>query len=246
MSNLPALPGQQDLAAVLRQSFPTLAESLTSDEALPYVPPHVASRALGVVRPVCEPADHDDLTFALGWLASVTTGDKARSPETMQVSARALVEALRDYPAGAALEAIREWPKTENGKWWPTENELRREAEARSWRTTRLFTHLRAATNRPDAASPRTNEPGVALEPYLREVEEIHGVGFIKSYLSPLTCQYQGKTIWTHQFAVERLRERTGRLLEKHDVLAISDRAAADHFRNSTAHFDEMKPRRRA
>lgn len=242
MSNLPALPGAQTgLEARLRPSFPTLAESLASDDALPYVPPNIAFRALQVVAEECAPATHDELTFALGYLASVTTGDKSRSPEVMQVSARALVEAMREFPREAALGAIRAWPKSENGKWWPTENELRAQADARGWRSMRLHGHLRAAANQAGAAAPRSDEPSQALTPYLEEVTKIYGAPFVKSWLSPLTCQFQGKTIWTHPLGRERLVERTSGLLEKHDVLVMTDAEARQHFRDSTAHFEEFK-----
>lgn len=227
----------------MKPSFPTLAESLTSDDALPYVPAGIAVRALEIVGPAAYPAEHDELTFALGYLASVTAGDKLRSPETMQVSARALVEAMREYPADAALGAIRDWPKTPGGKWWPTENELRQEAEQRGWRTMRMHLHLKAAALRDSAASPRTNEPGPLLAAFIEAVREVHGDGFVKSWLSPLTCQYQGKTIWTHSLGAERLVQRTNGLMVKHDVVVMSDEAARRSFREGTEHFE---PRRRA
>lgn len=242
MSNLPALPSGQGLETLLRPSFPTLAESLVSDEALPYVPPGVATRALEIVDQACVPATHDELTFALGWLASVTTGDKLRSPEMMQISARSLVEAMREYPADAALGAIRDWPKTENGKWWPTENELRTEADARGWQAMRMHRHLRAAALRDDARAPRSNEPSpLHLGAYLDAVRETFGEPFIKSWLSPLTCQYQGKTIWTHPLGAERLTQRTNKLMEEFDVVIRSDKEAQDHFRRSTEHFEARR-----
>lgn len=246
MSNLPAR--RQDrlgLEAQLRPSFPTLADALTSDDAIPYVPAAVAARALPYAEDACAPASHDELTFALGYLASVTTGDKLRSPETMQVSARALVQAMQEYPASAALGAIRDWPKGDNGKWWPTENELRAEADARGWQATRLYRHLRAATARSDASAPRTNEPSSSLKEFIEEVTRTHGEPFVKSWLSPLTCQYQGKTIWTHPFGAERLKERAGKLLERFDIVVCSDEEARTHFRNATAHLEPRKDARR-
>lgn len=240
-SSLPVRREREDLATQLAQSFPTLAESLTSDDALPYVPAPVAERALPIVGAAVAPAPADELTFALGWLASVTTGDKLRSPEMMQVSARALVQAMMDYPREAALAAIRDWPKTDNGKWWPTENELRAEADERSWRTMKLHRHLRAATLREDAAAPRTNEPSPIVRAYIDEVQATYGEGFVKSWLSPLTCQYQGKSIWTHPTAVERIVDRTSGLMAKHDVAARWDAASSDAFRKNTEHFEPRK-----
>lgn len=241
-----AIRREQDLAAQLRPSFPTLAESLSSDEAIGYVPAGVAARALQLVGPMCAPASNDELTFALGWLASVTAGDKLRSPEMMQVSARALVQAMREYPADAALGAIRDWPKTENGKWWPTENELRAEAEERGWRSMRLHKHLQASMLREDAAAPRTNEPGPEIRALIADVAATHGESFVKSWLSPVTCQYQGKTIWTHAYGEIRLRERIGGFLEKHDVWVREDAASREAFRANTEHYEPRPKRRQA
>lgn len=238
---VPSNNSAEGLAAQLRQSFPTLAAALTSEDALPYVPPAVAARALPLVEQQCAPATHDELTFALGWLASVTTGDKLRSPETMQISARALAAAMREYPRAAAIEAIREWPKGEGGKWWPTENELREAADAKAWQAMRLHTHLKAAAAQESARSPRSEVPSQEMQSFINDVTSSHGEGFYKSWLSPLTCQYQGKTLWTHPLGVDRLNERCGKIMERHDITAAWDEASRAHFRKQTAHLEKRR-----
>jgi len=232
------------LAALLKRSFPTLAGALTSEDALPYVPPAIAAKALPLVEAECSPATHDELTFALGWLASVTTGDKLRSPETMQVSARALAAAMREYPRAAALEAIKEWPKGEGGKWWPTENELREAADAKAWQSMRLHRHLKAAAAQDGGRAPRTMDPDKEMRAFIDDVTASHGEGFYKSWWSPLTCQYQGKTLWTHPLGVDRLNERCSKVMERFGITAAWDKESRAYFRAQTAHLEPKKPQR--
>lgn len=35
-----------------------------------------------------------------------------------------MIQMLGGYPREVALQALNQWPRTENGKFWPTENEL--------------------------------------------------------------------------------------------------------------------------
>jgi hypothetical protein len=78
------------------------------------------------------PAPLSALLEALGRLWAVT----ARRPDHDSVETGAalqtICEALRDYPGEAALEAVREWPRTAQGKWRPTLAELLEEAETRA------------------------------------------------------------------------------------------------------------------
>lgn len=219
-----------------------MAGALTSEDALPFVPPAIAAKALPVVEAECAPATHDELTFALGWLASVTTGDKLRSPETMQISARALAAAMREYPRAAALEAIKEWPKGEGGKWWPTENELREAADAKAWQAMRLHKHLKAAAAQDNGRAPRSIDPSPEMRAFINDVTSTHGEGFYKSWLSPLTCQYQAKTLWTHPLGVERLLERCSKVAERHGITISWDKESRKHFRDQTAHFEPKTP----
>lgn len=64
------------------------------------------AQALAVITAVCaKPADFDDAKVVL-W-------------------SERLKRVMAEYPAAISLTAINEWPKSPNGKWWPTENELR-------------------------------------------------------------------------------------------------------------------------
>jgi hypothetical protein len=68
--------------------------------------PTQIAKGLAVLTAVCaKPADFDDAKVVL-W------------SERLKV-------VLQEYPDDVAMAAISSWPKTENGKWWPTENELR-------------------------------------------------------------------------------------------------------------------------
>tara|TARA_R110000868_G_scaffold300642_1_gene561072 strand:- start:98 stop:664 length:567 start_codon:yes stop_codon:yes gene_type:complete len=64
------------------------------------------ARGLAMLTAVClRPNDFDDAKIIL-W------GDRMR-------------DVCSEYPADIALGAINQWPKTEGGKFWPTENEFR-------------------------------------------------------------------------------------------------------------------------
>jgi hypothetical protein len=64
------------------------------------------ARGLAMLTAVCvRPSDFDDAKIIL-W------SDRMR-------------DVCSEYPADIALGAINQWPKTEGGKFWPTENEFR-------------------------------------------------------------------------------------------------------------------------
>lgn len=72
--------------------------------------PTQIAKGLAVLTAVCaKPADFDDAKVVL-W-------------------SERLKQVLSEYPGDIALAAISGWPKTNNGKWWPTENELRTECD---------------------------------------------------------------------------------------------------------------------
>lgn len=69
------------------------------------------AKGLAVLTAVCaKPADFDDAKVVL-W-------------------SERLKMVLQEYPDEIAMAAISDWPKTETGKWWPTENEIRSECNA--------------------------------------------------------------------------------------------------------------------
>lgn len=87
--------------------------------------------ALAVVEEAMTPALPNDLACELAQLRVLT---KARdgSPEDMELMAQAYLDQLRRYPADVALSVIRDWPRTRNGKWWPSWHELERWCSARA------------------------------------------------------------------------------------------------------------------
>ena len=234
-----------DLAARLRPSFPTLAGSLGSDEAFGFVTPQEARRALDeIVEYQCAPAEADTLTYALAWLATVTTGEKLRDPATMQASARALVKAMLDYPEHAAIGAIKDWPQTEGGKWWPTENELRLEAGKRATERLRLRAYLRSQAERAPPQQRSMQPQGKTLR-FTQAVERIKGSSFVRAWLSHRTCEFTWTTIFTTATGVERLQKECGNLLEGHGVEAAVCRDVTQRFYEERDMLDADAPKKR-
>ena len=239
LSHTPA-PPTADLAASLQRWHPILAGSLESDDALPFLRPDEAQRLQRIIAPHVEPASEDDLLMALIWLASVTTGDKLRDPDMMRASARALVSALREYPADAALGAVKDWPKAEGGKWWPTENELRAVADKRSATRTRLRDHVRHHAAQSDPRAPRRTEPFGKTAAFVAKVREIRGEGYVKSWLTGTTCQFEDAVIWTSQFGCGRLNNDWSVLRFDMGIRIESDEQSRAHFQKQTEIFERL------
>ena len=178
--------------------------------------------------------------MALIWLASVTTGDKLRDPDMMRASARALVSALREYPADAALGAVKDWPKAEGGKWWPTENELRAVADKRSATRTRLRDHVRHHAAQSDPRAPRRTEPFGKTAAFVAKVREIRGEGYVKSWLTGTTCQFEDAVIWTSQFGCGRLNNDWSVLRFDMGIRIESDEQSRAHFQKQTEIFERL------
>lgn len=245
LSRTPAPPAA-DLAASLQRWHPTLAGSLESDDALPFLRPDEAQRLQRVIAPHVEPASDDDLLMALIWLASVTTGDKLRDPDMMRASARALVSALREYPGDAALAAIKGWPKTEGGKWWPTENELRGEADKLCGARLRLRDHVRHHADQDDPRAPRRTEPFGKTAEFVRRVREVHGEPYVRSWLSGTTCQFEDARIWTSRYGAGRLNNAHSVLLFDMGVKVLSDEQSTAHFQRMTELYEgTFEPKRK-
>lgn len=89
---------------------PTVAEFEAARDFInrpqePASPTNLA-KGLAIVTAVCaKPADFDDAKVVL-W-------------------SERLKRVLQEYPAEIALASITNWPRSTNGKWWPTENEIR-------------------------------------------------------------------------------------------------------------------------
>lgn len=90
-------PTKDELAGALND--------LDADNRTPATPTQIA-KGLAVLTAVCaKPADFDDAKVVL-W-------------------SERLKQVLQEYPAAIAMAMISDWPKTDSGKWWPTENEIR-------------------------------------------------------------------------------------------------------------------------
>ena len=214
-----------------------MADALTAESsaALAFVYPSEAQAALGLVEPACAPASKDDLLCAFLWLASVTNSDKLKDGETASAAALALTAAMQDYPAFASLGAIRDWPKTPNGKWWPTENELRFEANTRATPHLRLRAHLRrSATSGSSPHEKRRLKPFGATEAFVADVSEKYGSAYVRSWLSGVTCQFEADTVWTYPGGLDRLHRDASGLAAKHRVELKTDKEAHAHFRKAT------------
>lgn len=218
-----------------------MAGSLESDDALPFLRPDEAQRLQRIIAPHVEPASDDDLLMALIWLASVTTGDKLRDPDMMRASARALVSALREYPADAALGAIKDWPKAEGGKWWPTENELRSEAEKRAALRIRLRDHVKHHAEQADPRAPRSAEPHGPVAIFISRAREIRGDGYVRSWLTGTTCQFEENTIWTTPYNAGRLNNDFSVMLFDLRVKVRSDDQSRAHFQKQTQIYEVME-----
>lgn len=84
---------------------------LADDNASRASPTQLA-KALSVLVAVCaKPADFDDAKVVV-W-------------------SERLKQVLGEYPADVALACISEWPRSANGKWWPTENEVHEDCRER-------------------------------------------------------------------------------------------------------------------
>lgn len=91
------------------EAYRCALQALEAENAL-RAEPRVIARALATLTAVCvRPADFDDAKVVL-W------SDRLR-------------EVLNEYPGEVALAVLVDWPKTEGGKFWATENELRAELD---------------------------------------------------------------------------------------------------------------------
>lgn len=110
------ISGRQSLISIEFEAPPTKAEAAGAIAAIAEAnkrraQPSQIAKALAVLTAVCaKPADFDDAKVVL-W-------------------SERLKQVLSEYPAEVALASVSTWPQNENGKWWPTENELRLYANA--------------------------------------------------------------------------------------------------------------------
>lgn len=80
-----------------------------------------------------------------------------------------LVEELRRFPGDIVLDVIANWPKRQNGQWWPALSELIAEIEPKMERRMALANYLRRMTT---AALPKPDANGLSAEDRARIVEK--------------------------------------------------------------------------
>lgn len=97
-----------------------------------------ASRA---IQATMAPLQTIDLMRELAKLEAVTTRKKETETQD-ELKAEAYREFLEGYPADAVLWAIRHWPKTKDGKWFPSGKEILELIEIRTAHRTRLLAAL--------------------------------------------------------------------------------------------------------
>lgn len=78
-------------------------------------------------------APEDILAGELAKLRMVTRGrdDRSISGDDQEAELLTWMELLRCWPGDIAVDALRSWPKTKNGQFWPTWHELQKQLEQR-------------------------------------------------------------------------------------------------------------------
>lgn len=89
-------------------------------------------KALSELAPFMAVASLSDLLNAVERLSVSCAMRRDMDARQAGLWAGQVARALQEYPADCALEALKDWPKTENGKWWPTEAEVREQAQMRA------------------------------------------------------------------------------------------------------------------
>lgn len=179
----------------------------------PPASPKDIAKGLAVLTAVCaKPADFDDAKIVL-W-------------------SERLKQVLQEVPAEIALAAIEGWPKTENGKWWPTENEMREQITRRlSLRGCILwaFRDAMADAEWRQAHAPTSSLDGFESEPigataaYCEEFRALDEGRYL-SYLQ--SARFAADRIGLREaFAGDALERAAPGLLAKHGVRVVEPRA---------------------
>ena len=172
------------------------------------------AKALAVLTAVCaKPADFDDAKVVL-W------------SERLKI-------VLQEFPASIAMHAVSEWPKSQNGKWWPTEHEIRIECNAAMHFRYQLrhelecllerMQRVQIAMEEREAAPPRldgmSDEPTGAVAAYIEELRAIRPEHF-DAYFK--YARFGEGVIGTTFSSMEGALERAAPgLMDKHGVRIV-------------------------
>lgn len=176
--------------------------------------------------------------------------DKGQISEEL---ATARVIALRqmawDYPIDVVQLACRNWRRIPNqGRWWPTEQDLRAQCEPLFEGRGKLFSQAKQLLRELQTEERRTKEnprrdrsvhPRGKTAVFVDDAREKFGAAFVHSWLG-VTCRFTEDTIWTCGYAVERLNQRCSGLMAKHGVNADNDSQATKDFQEDTAIYSSM------
>lgn len=169
----------------------------------------------------------------------------------------ALCKALWDYPIDVVVLACANWRRIPGqGRWWPTEQDLRVQCDMlvkpRKDLRDEAESLLRLLQRREQAESQggrsRHNSPYGRTLALFNDCMASHGPAFCRSYLSMRTCEFSDTTIFTLGFVAERLQQRAGALIAKHQVIVrqcpdVTARVYADEDARAG---DRPAPRKRS
>lgn len=93
--------------------------------------PNDAKHALAILDDDSRPAEVSQISKALGIVVAVCVRPADMDDPKVFVWGDRMRRVLGEYPASVALTALNEWPRTDSGKFWPTEHEMRIECDAR-------------------------------------------------------------------------------------------------------------------
>lgn len=93
--------------------------------------------------------------------------------------------------------------------------------------------------------SRRSDEPRGQTSSFVHAVRCERGDAFVASWLTSRTCQFEERTIWTHETGRERIMAECSGLLELHGVRVEVDGASRAHFRSQSEGLSFSLKRRR-
>lgn len=185
------------------------------------------------------PASPGSLSAAMAGLAKNTAQPKSAEMGSAVEGAKRLMKMLLEFPADCALEAINDWPKTPNGKWWPTEAELRAECEKRVDYRRRLQKQVRDAQAAMQRGAHRQSGQDRRLEPYgataeyVAAAERAYGAKFVASWLTRRNCEFTADTIFTTPIGRERLSWKCAEIGKHFKVKVVECEQVAKRFSES-------------
>lgn len=202
----------QSLKALLARSSPKLADwEPTSDAAIPYLTHGEATSALACLEPWCGAAEFAALMEAFARLAPVTTG-RTMDRDTLVVSSRLLSKVMQEFPAEIAFETIAEWPQTAHGAHWPTEHDLREQAQARAAPYWRLRADLRGQADRDPPKQRRTRTPVGKTAEFVERVKRHIDEDYVRGWLTGRFCDFTDDTIFMNSFGRSRVERDVGHI----------------------------------